>query len=220
MPLKEEAIKRDIVDQLTWDDRVDASRIAVTVDDGSVILTGSVPTPYAREAATKDAKSVPGVATVENQLTVEIVEPGPSDAELEERMRKVLEWNPTFDADRITVSSRNGIVTLTGSVDAAWKKFEAEDRLLDLAGVVDIINELTVVPSKSTTDELIADDIRATIDRRADVNIEDIDIEVDSGVVTLSGAVPTWSARHAAMEAARYTLGVTAVHDEVVVMSP
>ncbi len=220
MPTKEETIKRDVVDQLTWDDRVDASRVAVTVDGGSVILTGSVPTPFAREAATKDAKAVPGVATVDSQLNIEVVEPGPSDTELEERMRKVLEWNPTFDADRITLSSRNGIVTVTGSVDAAWKKFEVEDRLLDLAGVVDVMNELTVVPSRNSTDELIADDIRAAIERRADVDIRDIDIEVENGVVTLSGTVPTWSARHAAMETARYTLGVTAVHDELVVISP
>lgn len=217
MPLLQEDVKRNVVDQLAWDDRVDASQIGVTIDGGTVVLSGTVPTPYAREAAAQDARVVLGVTSVDNQLTVDLIEPVPPAPELEERMRRVLEWNPSIDADRITLSHLNGIVTVTGSVDALWKKFEVEYRLLDLAGVIGVVNELTVVPTKSISDELIADDIRAVIDRRIDIDIEDIDIKVENGVVTLTGTVPTWTARIAAMEAASYTLGVTAVIDKLIV---
>lgn len=220
MPMLAEDVKRNVVDQLAWDDRVDASQIGVTVEDGTVVLSGTVSTPFAREAATQDARVVLGVAAVDNQLTVDMVEAVPAAPELEERMRRVLEWNPAIDASKITLTQMNGVVTVAGSVDALWKKFEVEYRLLDLAGVLGVINELTVVPTKSISDELIADDIRAVIDRRIDIDIEDIDIRVEDGVVTLTGTVPSWTARSAAMEAASYTLGVKAVIDNLVVTVP
>ncbi|MFW5783578.1 MAG: BON domain-containing protein [Spirochaetota bacterium] len=220
MPLLEEDVKRDVVDQLAWDDRVDASQIGVTVDGTTVVLTGTVPTTLSRESATQDARVVPGVASVDNRLAVEALLPGPTTPSLEERATRVLEWDPEIDADRIVVTNRDGVLTVTGSVDALWKKFEVENRLLDVIGVMDVMNELTVVPTESVSDELIADDIRAAINRRVDVDIEDIDIEVANGVVTLSGTVPTWASRVAAMETARYTLGVTSVIDNLLVTVP
>jgi osmotically-inducible protein OsmY len=216
----EEDVKRNVVDQLAWDDRVDASKVGVAVDGGTVVLSGSVATPFARQAATQDARVVLGVAAVDNQLVVDMVEPVPPAPELEERMRRVLDWNPAIDSERITLSHQNGVVTVSGSVDALWKKFEVEYRLLDIAGVLGVVNELTVVPTQSINDELIANDIRAVIDRRIDIDIEDVDIKVEDGVVTLTGTVPTWTARSAAMEAASYTIGVTAVIDNLIVTAP
>jgi osmotically-inducible protein OsmY len=42
-PTYHETVKQDIVNQLAWNSRVDASDIAVTVDNFQVTLTGTVP---------------------------------------------------------------------------------------------------------------------------------------------------------------------------------
>lgn len=39
----DEEIKRDLVDELYWDYRVDASNVKAEVSDGKVRLTGTVP---------------------------------------------------------------------------------------------------------------------------------------------------------------------------------
>ena len=39
----DETVKQAVVDQLVWDNRVDASKIEVEVDLGRVVLSGSVP---------------------------------------------------------------------------------------------------------------------------------------------------------------------------------
>jgi len=66
-------------------------------------------------------------------------------------------------------------------------------------------------------DKIIADDVRAAIERKRNIDIEDVDISVDRGVITLTGTVPDWEARRAAVNAAEFTKGVTDVKDELTV---
>jgi osmotically-inducible protein OsmY len=65
-----ERIKKDIVKQLNYNHRVDASRVIVAVEDGKVKLEGSVPTYMGRQIAEKDVFTVLGVLAVENNLEV------------------------------------------------------------------------------------------------------------------------------------------------------
>jgi len=46
----DEKIKKQVVDQLYWDARVDASDVKVEVSDRNVILTGTVPSYGVRQA--------------------------------------------------------------------------------------------------------------------------------------------------------------------------
>jgi len=71
VPLSEELKKQDIVDQLTWDDSVNANAVHIDVMDNIVRLTGKVPNYLAKMAAERDAYQVAGVANVENYLEVE-----------------------------------------------------------------------------------------------------------------------------------------------------
>ena len=64
----DENIKKDIVDELYWDNRIDASQVNVTVNDGIVTLSGSVPT-YSDLAIAKIAASrINGVFDVIDKL--------------------------------------------------------------------------------------------------------------------------------------------------------
>jgi osmotically-inducible protein OsmY len=213
-----ETVKKDVVDQLYWDSRVNAADVEVSVSDGRVTLSGTVPTLQARRAALLDAYAVSGVQTVENDITVRYGEPLPLSEEVEQRVRYVLAWNPDIDSTGIQVSAEAGLVTLEGTVDAFWKKLYAADLAMSVGGVLDVINKLAVVPTDDIVDESIAEDIVNAFSRNSLVDPEAMDVTVRNGFVSLEGTVNSRLARDAALEVAYYTPGVTGVEDRLIVV--
>ncbi len=205
-----EDIKKDVVDQLYWDGRVDASSVQVEVSDGTVVLSGTVSTLGARHAADEDAWLVEGVRAVDNGLAVE--HPAgvsvPADDTIVSRVADTLLWHPDIDSSDITPAASKGVVTLKGSVGSFWQKMLAEELAGSLNGVLEVVNELAVVPSKGVTDQSIGRAIVGSLERNAYVDPEKVNVEVVDGVVTLSGAVPNLMAYRAAVDAARHTVGV------------
>jgi osmotically-inducible protein OsmY len=221
MVMSDEEIKKQVVDELYWDTRVDASKVLVKVENGRVTLTGTVPGYPARVRAGEDAYRIQDVAWVDNRIAVQYPPIAASgDTDIQRSVENLLSADHDMDLTDIRVSVRNGVVNLEGSVDEYWKKQEAGRVAHRARGVRDIVNELTVVPTMSIADKAIADDVRAAIERSKNVNIEDIDIEVEDRVVTLSGSVPNREARQAVVEAAEFTKGVVDVIDGLSILTP
>lgn len=217
-----EDIKKDVVDQLYWDDRINASKVNIDVsEDGKVSLNGTVPHYRARDAAEQDAWSVAGVSSVENNLSVEFPETFtvPTDEDIKSNVETSLLLNDDIDSSEIDVSVVGGVVTLEGEIDAYWKKIKAENLTSETSGVISVRNKLSIVPTESVVDESIADSITSSIDRSFEVSVDDVTVKVKNGVVTLLGTVPDWNAYDAAMDAARYTAGVTDIKDELIIES-
>ncbi len=219
MPRSAEDIKKDIVDQLYWDSRVDASEVNVEVHDGKVVLRGSVPTLIARHFAAADALAVAGFHGVDNRLTVRypstVVVPG--DEQIRSNIERVLEWNAELDAEHIRVQVDNGIVTLEGSVDALWKMPLVEDLVAKLSGVTAIDNKLAVVPTKDVSDERIAESVVEAFKRNPRINAEAIGVTVANAVVKLTGAVRDWNARDIAQDTAMCAFGAIGVDNRLAV---
>src|SRR6056297_3105472 len=98
MPRVQEEIKQDVVDQLAWDERVNAAEVDVEVHDSTVRLKGEVPNYWSKTAAVDDARTVLGVARVEDQLMVRWPPVyTPTDEELWENVERILRWNPNID---------------------------------------------------------------------------------------------------------------------------
>jgi hyperosmotically inducible periplasmic protein len=217
MKRSDENIKKDIVDELYWDTQIDASKVTVTVDDGVVTLSGEVPTYGDLSRARVAAWGIADVIDVIDDMTVRYVTPPalPSDHEIESRANNMLIWDPAIDEAVVNVSVANGIVTVEGTVDAHWKRSFVEDKLTGIRGILAVVNKLAVVPTKRISDELVAKDVIAALDRDTRVNVDDIEVEVDDGIVTLSGSVPRWAARWAAGRDASQTAGVIDVRNEL-----
>jgi osmotically-inducible protein OsmY len=215
----DEAIKRDLVDELYWDYRVDASSVKAEVSDGVVTLTGTVPSFSARNAASTAAWGIDGVTEVTNLLTVRFPPTFaiPSDAEIMTSAERTLAWNPDVHSADIQVSVTGGTVKLEGTVDAYWKRWKAQDLVSDLRGVVEVENHLAVAPSESFLDKDIARGIEAALERNLYVNAEKITVRVEDGRVTLTGTVPSHYARGRAYDAAAFTPGVLDVDNNIVV---
>ncbi|KUG19663.1 MAG: BON domain-containing protein [Methanomicrobiaceae archaeon] len=220
MALSDEEIKKQAVDGLYWDTRVDAAKVSVQVENGRVILTGTVPGYNVRMRAAEDAWNVDGVVWVENRI---LVRPPPavpiaSDEDIKESVVRALAED--LETADIRVLVNDATVVLEGSVDEYWKKSEAEWIACRARGVCDIENKLAVAPTMSIMDRAIADDVRAANERNRNVNIGDVDITVTDGVVTLSGSVPNRAALRAAVNAAEFTRGVVDVVDELAIEAP
>ncbi|MGE5295789.1 MAG: BON domain-containing protein [Solirubrobacterales bacterium] len=213
-----EEIRKDITDQLSLDSRMSEADVEVEVmEDGSVRLSGAVPTYAARRAAQEDASSVDGVRSVDNRLYVERTEgiAGPSDEEVRDDVLGAIDTDEDLESTDVDASVSDGWVTLRGSVDAYWKKLRAESLASTQVGVRGLTNEVAVVPSGTYEDRLIAESITSALEQDAQIEAGLIDVRVLGGRVTLSGSVPSLSALQAAEATAQYTPGVIEVVNEL-----
>ncbi len=217
-----EDIRNDVREQLTWDTRVDSSSIEVDVVDATVILSGTVPTYPDRNQAQTDALQVPGVAGVDNRLVVSFPSAYviPPDAEISFNVTSALSWSPSVDGTRIHVAVDQGVVTLSGTVDSYWQKHRAEEIAANTSGVTDVRNELAVAPTApAAVDEDIRREILTALERNTSIDINRVNVEVNNGVVTLTGAVSDYAAFRAVQDAARYTSGILEVNNNLTIES-
>lgn len=201
-------IKKRIREQLYWDARVDALNIRVDVNDGIAKLSGEVPNQQAKRSAAHNAYTVRGVRSVENNLKVKYRGVVLNDDDIAHGIKNSLMWDSDLDALKIGVQVEAGVVTLKGSVDAYWKKYWAENYAGNISGVLDVKNELTIVPTEKVSDEVLAKEIMGALKRNMFTEPGDIDISVSNGVVKLSGTVKSWFIKNQAIGAASYTHGV------------
>ena len=218
----DEQVKKHIVEQLYWDDRVNAADVRVECSEGRVVLSGTVANYAAKRAAENDALKTPGVAAIENRL--EIFYPAetdlPSDQEISSRIASRLLWDSDIDAANIDVFVEGGIAVLEGTVDSYWKKVKAELFAFEIYGVTSVENKLAVVPTRDILDEAVAESITAALSRNSTVDANAIDVGVEEGRVVLAGSVEDWNAFLIAQDIAAYTLGVVDVTTNLVVRQP
>jgi hypothetical protein len=69
-PRPDESIADEVSDLLTERLEISPTDIAIRVSDGTVVLSGLVDSDHQRDAAENIALTVPGVAAIENNLTV------------------------------------------------------------------------------------------------------------------------------------------------------
>jgi osmotically-inducible protein OsmY len=218
MTAAEELKKKDIVDSLYWDVRVDASDVSVQVENGTAFLSGTVPSFAARRAAADDAWRVDGIHAVDSQLTVDYKVPLPTDEEIQTGIKSVLLWSSAIDSSKIEIEVRGGKVTLRGTVASYWQRLRAQTLAEDVTGVIALINELTVVPTESILDEDIARQIIKAFEQNPLIDEDTVTVAVERGKVTLTGNVLTWSARNQARGTVASVPGVIFIDNRIMVM--
>ena len=140
-----------------------------------------------------------------------------NDLDIVRDVSETLAWDTRIDDSRIRVEAENGRVTLSGTVTLFSEKTAASDDAWRIKGVREVQNELVVVPAEWRSDQEIADDIVASLQRDSRVDERNITVDVAGGVVRLSGTVRNLAEKRAAEEAAWYTAGVIDVVDDLTV---
>lgn len=124
--------------------------------------------------------------------------------------------DPQVEASEIDVDTTNGAVRLSGYVDSAAVRAEAEKLALRTKGVRSVRNDLKV--GDKTAGDVIDDAtvgvrVKARLVDDSVVKARDIDVDVQKGVVTLSGIVRTADERNTAERLARGAEGVREVRN-------
>jgi osmotically-inducible protein OsmY len=142
-----------------------------------------------------------------------------TDEQIQRAVMDELKWDPRVQPNDVGVSVRNGVVTLTGWVDSFTKKWAAEEAAHSVAGVVAVANDLEVrlpTATERLDADIAADAVRA-LEYDALVPVEDVEVTVSQGWVTLRGEVEWQFQRRAAERAVRRLTGVRGVTNLLVV---
>jgi osmotically-inducible protein OsmY len=143
--------------------------------------------------------------------------------QLRARIQAILDRDPRLASSMIRVSITQGVVTLTGRVPRANLKPVARALTVQVDGVADVVNDLTVgnqatevdaFVSRRTTmaDADLAQRVRAALSEDAELSDLPITMAVTGAQVTLTGVVDTW---HRGLQASARVRAVDGVGDIV-----
>lgn len=145
-----------------------------------------------------------------------------SDEQLQRGVLDELRRDPGLLTTSVGVGVRDGVVTLTGSVDS-WARRDAAGKAAHrVADVLDVANDLEVRPPSLVTpdDTQVAAAARTALQADAGVPHEAIRTTVAHGIVTLTGEVERWSQLEDALRAIRNVAGVKLVINQMRIVAP
>ncbi len=206
-------LQEDVQAELNRDWHFKSAEVGVEVDSGVVTLTGTVSSYLKIGQAADVATKVAGVKDVANKLTVE-GSAFSDDTKVAQAVRSALLLDEDVPDARIDSVVRDGVVTLSGTVDHWSQRQAAHDAIARLSGVRSVNNHVVVTP-KVRTDEQIFEEIRAVLRRR--LPSFDIDVAVVDAAVTLQGKVSSYPTRYDAEQIAWGTPAVKSVLNKIVI---
>ena len=165
-------------------------------------------------------------------------EKGAKDAWIDGKAEATLLFNGNLDSFDINTDVKDGNVVLTGKVENSVDKKLAEELIANIDGVMSVDNKLTVVSDKDMhdgmsddmedaadegtselTDAKIATVIKTRLLMDTDISGFDIDVDVENGVVTLTGEVDSDAEHDLAVEIAKNASDVKDVESNLRVVT-
>ena len=142
-----------------------------------------------------------------------------TDTEIQKDVMDELKWEPLLNASEIGVAVKNGVVTLTGSVDSYFKKEEAENAAKRVAGVKVVAEEIKVEVAGfgDINDTDIAEMIANSLKWHSAVQEDKIKVTVENGWVTLNGEVDWEFQKDAAKNAIKNLVWVKGINNLITV---
>jgi hyperosmotically inducible periplasmic protein len=203
------------VEQRLADRRVRGIKVSI-VRDGTIALTGPVPSAGAKQDLIAEVLKVDGVKEIVSELTIAKPE---SDQKLAERVAEQMRRSTYFTVfDEVQIGVDNGVVTLTGFVTQPIKSDDLARRASHVDGVREFVNRLEVLPASLSDDRLRAI-IANTLYRDpafsnyASQAVPPVHIIVRNSSVLLTGVVNNEVERRQAENIVRHIPGIIGVQN-------
>lgn len=140
-----------------------------------------------------------------------------SDSDIKQDVHDELIWDPSLNEGAIEIDVRNGVVTLSGTVDSYAQERTATIDAERVWGVNVVVDHLDVVvpTDHARSDADIARAVNDALQWNIEVPPNRITARVDDGFVTLDGTVDWYYQKTAATDAVQYLRGVCGVTNNV-----
>jgi osmotically-inducible protein OsmY len=207
-------LQDDVINELRWEPRVDASAIGVSAKAGSVTLSGHASSYTQKLDAVRAAERVDGVTAVADELEVHLSGDPRDDADVAKAIADAVTWSSTVPTT-VHAEVNKGWVVLTGEVDWSFQRDDAVGIVQGVKGVKGVTNLVMVKPRTSPV--AVEDEIRDAFERNADLDADGISVTVSDGKVELSGQVHSLHEANIAESAAWSAPGVHSVERHLTV---
>ena len=196
---------------------------AITTEskNGAVTLTGTVAEASHIGLAGDTVSGLPGVKSVDNQLTVKGEAPAEhSDKWIAWKVKTALLFHRNVKATKTDVNVKDGIVTLSGEASSIAQKELTTEYAKDIDNVKEVKNEMTVAESPAKPAETAGDKIddasitaqvKASLRSHRSTSALKTTVETTDGVVTLSGIAKNAAERSLVTKLATDIDGVSSV---------
>ena len=141
------------------------------------------------------------------------------DSRIESTAKKSYVFQTYLQGDDIKIESRDGAVTLTGTVADNYHKSLAEETVAGLPGVKSVDNKLEIkgAPAITNSDAYIRDKVKYTLLFHRSVSTFNTEVDVKDGIVTLRGEANTQAQKNLTTEYAKDIDGVKDVKNEMTI---
>lgn len=219
-----------------------ASDLKVSVDNGKATLSGRVAEEANKELANEIALGVSGIESVTNNIVVDAnFTPSKSssehsfgdtidDASTTAAIKSKLLWSRHAEGMDTKVITRDGKVTLSGTVGSSEAREHAASLAMSTNGVTAVDNQLKVKADKpgmvdsgkqaakeagdDIADSWITTKVKSTLLYSRNVGGTGIDVSTENGIVTLSGKVHDGAEQALAVKLAENVRGVKSVQSK------
>ena len=142
-----------------------------------------------------------------------------TDSRIESSAAKSYVFKTILKDDSITTESKDGIVTLTGTVADANHKSLAEDTVEGLPGVKSVNNQLLVKGEQPAehSDTWIGWKVKSALLFHRNVSATGTDVDVKDGIVTLTGQASSMAQKELTTEYAKDVDNVKEVNNEMTI---
>lgn len=145
-----------------------------------------------------------------------------TNEELQKDVQDAIKWEPLLKAAEIGVIAKDGIITLSGSVDSYAKKSEAEDAAKTVAGVKAVVEQIEIKTFSNLDnrdDNDLANEVLDAYKRNWEIPEERVKIKVENGWITLEGDVQWNYQKEAAYRIIKKLSGIRGVSNRITIKS-
>ena len=135
-------LAKKIIFDLEWNTSVPEENINVKVEDGHVILSGSVKWEFQKSEAEKSLVYINRIKSITNTISIKTEKETP--ANIEQNISKAFERSASIDASNITVTIEGNTAILQGKVNSIKEKDDALIATYLAEGITNVKNELKV----------------------------------------------------------------------------
>jgi hyperosmotically inducible periplasmic protein len=202
-----------------------ADQVTVKANDGVVTLTGTVQDKDDRALAEDTVENLPGVVSVDNQVIVKSDYPEHSDEWIALKIRGELLVKANVSAASTKVDVKDGVVTLTGTVQNRAQKDLTEIYAKEIDNVKAVRNDLVIVAPEpgSTTigedmdDASITSQVKFALLSHRSTSALSTKVVTENAVVSISGVADSDAEKSLVTKLAQDTRGVKSVVNDMTV---